>query len=152
MDSGIIFGNKILDVTFISMFAAQFYKIFSTLFKEKKWRWQRFWETGGMPSSHSSSVVALTTAVAISQGTKSIVFAICVVFSIVVMYDAAGVRKAAGKHAGIINEITDFFHIVYNKNFNDEKLKVLLGHSRSEVLAGAILGVMVAYAMKWYLV
>jgi acid phosphatase family membrane protein YuiD len=151
MESGIIFGNKLLDVVFISMFVAQFYKLVSSYFIKKRIVWSRLWETGGMPSSHSSSVIALTTSIAITEGMHSIVFAISVVFSIVVMFDAAGIRKAAGEHAGVINQLTDFFSTAFDKKFHNEKLKELLGHSRTEVLAGALLGFVIAILMKGYL-
>jgi len=151
MDSGIIFGNKVLDVVFISMFVAQLYKLVSSYFPTKRIEWSRLWETGGMPSSHSSSVMALTTSVAITEGVSSIAFAICVVFSIVVMFDASGIRKAAGEHAGILNQLTDFFSTAFDKKFSNEKLKELLGHSRTEVFAGAVLGLVIALLMKNYL-
>jgi uncharacterized protein len=151
MESGIILNNKWLDVTLVSMIVAQVYKLFSSLIIEKRLNWKRFWETGGMPSSHTSSVVALTSSVAITEGLHSVIFAISTVFSIVVMYDAAGVRKAAGQHAGVINELTDFFTMAFDKKFKNEKLKELLGHSRSEVFAGAILGIAVALLMRGYL-
>jgi uncharacterized protein len=151
MSSGIIFGNKTLDVVLISMAAAQLYKFISASIKKKKPDWPRIWESGGMPSSHSSSVLALTTAVAITEGLSSISFAICVVFSIVVMYDASGVRKEAGQHANVINQITEFFSLKYDKKFHNEKLKELLGHSRSEVFAGAVVGFLIALLMKGYL-
>jgi len=151
MDSGIIFGNKILDVVLISMVVAQLYKLISSYFIKKKIDWSRLWETGGMPSSHTSSVMALTTSVAITEGLRSIAFAICAVFSIVVMFDAAGIRKAAGEHAGVINQLTDFFSTAFDKKFNNEKLKELLGHSRTEVLVGAIVGFLIAIVLKGYL-
>ncbi len=151
MESGIILNNKWLDVTLVSMIVAQVYKLFSSLIIEKRLNWKRFWETGGMPSSHTSSVVALTSSVAITEGLHSVIFAISTVFSIVVMYDASGVRKAAGQHAGVINELTDFFTMAFDKKFKNEKLKELLGHSRSEVFAGAILGIAVALLMRGYL-
>jgi len=151
MDAGIIFKNRILDVVFLSMFVAQFYKFISTWVLTKKIVWSRLWETGGMPSSHSSSVIALATAVAITEGISSVSFAISTIFSIIVMYDASGIRKEAGQHAGIINQITDFFSTAFDKKFNHEKLKELLGHSRSEVFAGAILGFLIAFLMKGYL-
>ena len=151
MHSGIVFGNKVLDVVLISMFIAQFYKVLSSYFPHKRIVWSRLWETGGMPSSHSSSVVALSTAIAITEGLHSTAFAISAVFAIVVMYDASGIRKAAGEHAGIINQLTDFFSVRFDKKFSNEKLKELLGHSRSEVFAGAILGFLVAFLMKKYL-
>jgi uncharacterized protein len=151
MSSGILLGNKTLDVVFISMVGAQLYKFISSSIRRKKFDWPRLYESGGMPSSHSSSVISLTTAVAITEGLGSIAFAICVVFSIVVMYDASGVRKEAGQHANIINQLTEFFSLKYDKKFHNEKLKELLGHSRSEVFAGAIAGFLIAFLMKGYL-
>lgn len=151
MTSGIIFGNKTLDVVFVSMFIAQIYKVVSSIFIQRKMVWSRLWETGGMPSSHSSSVTALAAAVAITQGANTPDFAICVVFSIVVMFDAAGIRKAAGDHAGLLNQFTEFFNSTLGQRFKDEKLKELLGHSHAEVLVGALLGILVAYVMKPYL-
>lgn len=151
MSSGVIFGSKILDVAAISMIVAQLYKFISTIFLQKKVVWSRLWETGGMPSSHSSSVVTLTTAVALTEGTSGVAFPICVVFAIIVMYDATGVRKEAGEHAGILNQLTEFFNASFEKKFKTEKLKELLGHSRTEVLAGIILGLIVPFIFKRYL-
>jgi uncharacterized protein len=151
MDSGIIFKNKILDVVFVSMVVAQLYKLVSTSILQKKMSWSRLWNTGGMPSSHSSSVVALATCIGFTEGLGSAMFAISVVFSIIVMYDASGIRKAAGEHAGILNQFTEFFNTVFEKKFKHENLKELLGHSRSEVLAGAVLGFLIAFFMKGYL-
>lgn len=151
MSSGILLGNKTMDVVFISMFSAQLYKFISSSLLTKKLAWKRLYESGGMPSSHTSSVITLTTAVAITEGLSSIAFAICVVFSIVVMYDASGVRKEAGQHANVINQLTEFFSQKYDKKFHHEKLKELLGHSRSEVFAGAIVGFVIAFLLKGYL-
>ncbi len=152
MSSGIIFGNKVLDVVLIAMVSTQLYKFISSSIVKRKIIWSRLWETGGMPSSHSASVVSLTTAVAITEGVHSVAFAVSVVFSIVVMYDAAGIRKAAGEHAGIINQITGILSSKYHIKFNNEKLKELLGHSRLEVLMGAIGGFLLAFLMKRYLI
>jgi uncharacterized protein len=151
MDAGIILKNKVLDIVFLSMIVAQLYKFISVSIIEKKLAWSRLWNTGGMPSSHTSSVVALTTSIAFTEGISSGMFAICVVFSIIVMYDAAGIRKAAGEHAGIINQFTEFLNTVFEKKFKHENLKELLGHSRSEVFAGAVLGFLIAFMMKGYL-
>lgn len=151
MSPGIIFENKIIDVVFVSMALAQIYKVFSSLYKQKAFIISRLWETGGMPSSHSSSVTALSAAIAITQGINTAAFAICVVFSIVVMYDASGIRKAAGEHAGILNELTDFFSSTFGQTFKTGRLKELLGHSFIEVAIGAILGIAVALLMKPYL-
>ncbi|MFA9388351.1 MAG: divergent PAP2 family protein [Prolixibacteraceae bacterium] len=151
MDNGIILNNKILDVVILSMFTAQFYKLVSTLIIQRKFVWSRLWETGGMPSAHTASVAALSTAIAITQGIESYAFAISAVFAVIVMHDAAGIRKAAGEHAGMINQLNDFFTNVFDKKFKTEKLKTLLGHSKSEVFAGAVLGIIVGFILKKYL-
>jgi uncharacterized protein len=151
MKTGIIFGNKILDVVFIAMFLAQFYKVIASCFSSKRMVWSRLWETGGMPSSHSSSVVSLATAVGITEGLQSVAFAICTIFAIVVMFDASGIRRAAGEHAGILNQMTDFFSASYGKEFRKERLKELLGHSHTEVFFGALLGFLVAFLLRGYL-
>jgi len=151
MKTGVIFGNKILDVVFIAMFLAQFYKLIASFFSSKKVVWSRLWDTGGMPSSHSSSVISLTTAVGITEGLHSVAFAICAIFAIIVMFDASGIRRAAGEHAGVLNQMTEFFSASYGKKFRNEKLKELLGHSHTEVFFGALLGFLVALLLKGYL-
>lgn len=151
MEKGIILGNRILDVVFVAWFIAQFYKVVTTIFIDKKLNMKRIFETGGMPSSHSSTMSALSTAIGLSQGTESIAFAISFVLAGVVMYDAAGIRRAAGKHAGLLNTLIDKFSAKIGERLHDEKLKELLGHSPFEVLVGAILGVVVAFIFKGYI-
>ncbi|MEF9933131.1 MAG: divergent PAP2 family protein [Cetobacterium sp.] len=151
MQSGIIFGNRILDVVFVAWFIAQFYKVVSSIFLEQKFNIKRLWETGGMPSSHSSTVSSLTTSVGIAYGMESPLFAIAIVFSGIVMYDAAGIRRAAGKHAGIINTLLDKFASRIGERIHDERLKELLGHTPFEVLAGAALGIVVSLMFTSYI-
>lgn len=152
MEKGIIFGNNILDVVFVAWFIAQFYKVLSSLIIEKRLNIKRLWETGGMPSSHSSTVSALVTAVGISKGVASPLFAISTVFAIIVMHDAAGIRRAAGKQAGVLNKLGASLSKLIDERFGQEQLKELLGHSPVEVLVGAILGVAVAFLLKFHLV
>lgn len=151
MQEGVIFNNRIIDVAFVAGFLAQIYKVITILVTDKKIDLKRFFETGGMPSSHSSIVTSLTTSVALSKGVNSTDFAISFIFMGIVMYDASGIRRAAGKHAGLLNKFLDRF---YNKNgeiLYDGKLKELLGHTPLEVLIGAILGVCVALVFKGYI-
>lgn len=103
--------------------------------------------TGGMPSSHSSSVVALATTIGLLQGWDSIIFAFALAFAIVVMYDSAGVRRSAGRQAAILNHIVQelFSH---DHKVAEGRLKELLGHSPKEVLCGAVLGVLVSLALR----
>lgn len=151
MVNGIIFGNRVLDVVFIAWFIAQFSKVIITIFTDGKINIKRAFETGGMPSSHSSTMTSLATAIGIEYGTTSAVFAISLVLAGVVMYDAAGIRRAAGKHAGLLNTLIDKFPIKSGDKVYDEKLKELLGHTPLEVLVGAILGIVVAFIFKGYL-
>jgi acid phosphatase family membrane protein YuiD len=98
-------------------------------------------ETGGMPSSHSSIVAALTTAIGRLNGVTSDVFAIALIFSIVVMYDAQGVRRAAGRQAAILNRLVD--DLMAQRGLQETRLRELLGHTPFEVLVGAALGIAV---------
>lgn len=151
MQNGVILNNRIIDVVFVSWFIAQFYKVITSIIVEKKISFKRLFETGGMPSSHSSTVTSLSTAIALSQGLNSVYFAIAFVFSGIVMYDAAGIRRAAGRHAGLLNTLLERVFIRSGEKLYDEKLKELLGHTPLEVLVGAILGVIIALLFKNYI-
>ena len=108
----------------------------------RKWDFSRFFGLGGMPSSHAAVVCGLAAAVGISRGYYSADFAIAVVLAGVVMTDAAGVRRAAGKQAAVLNRIIeDMF--TNGKGWDDEKLKELIGHTPVQVVAGALLGVLI---------
>lgn len=96
--------------------------------------------TGGMPSSHSAIVMGMTTAVGKYAGITSAPFAIALIFSFVVMYDAAGLRRAAGRQAAILNRLVE--DLVHMRGVQEQKLRELLGHTPIEVLVGAILGVL----------
>jgi uncharacterized protein len=97
--------------------------------------------TGGMPSSHSAIVMGLTTATGKYAGLTSPEFAIALIFSFVVMYDAAGLRRAAGRQAAILNRLVE--DLVHMRGVQEQKLRELLGHTPVEVLVGAVLGVSV---------
>lgn len=135
-----IFNNKILGISMFACFLAQFLKIFT--FSEKKIKFSRIVSSGGMPSSHSSFVTSLSTLVGMELGFNSIEFAIVAVFSIIIMYDASGVRRAVGKQAAVLNQIIDDLH--HKKHIEQKKLKELVGHTPIEVLFGALLGILTA--------
>lgn len=140
-----ILENDVLMASLASWLAAQVLKILLYAVTAKKWDLERLVGSGGMPSSHSALVVGLCTSIAIYKGLSSVDFALAFVFSAVVMYDAAGVRRAAGQQARILNSILDEIH--EGKDVDDKKLKELLGHTPVEVLAGAVLGFVVAYGL-----
>lgn len=135
--------NPALVVAILSWFIAQCIKIVITMIHEKKFDITKLTSSGGMPSSHSSFTVALTTAIGQLEGYSSSMFAVACVFSCVVMYDAANVRMQAGNQAILLNEIMD--HLKDQKKFNiDFTLKELLGHTPTQVFCGALLGIIVA--------
>lgn len=137
-----LFHNKILWVAILSWFIAQFLKIVITLLQEHRLDLTKLWASGGMPSSHSSFVMALATSVGHLYGFDSVYFAIAMVFSFIVMYDAANVRLEAGRQAAVINQI---IQVLENPDLNpEERLKEILGHTPIQVLAGGILGIVVA--------
>lgn len=125
----------------ISWFLAQAIKVVIYWFKEGNINFWHFFEAGGMPSAHSASVTALTVAVVLEDGFKSPLFVICLVFSLIVMYDATGVRRAAGKQAEILNKIVDDMYSTGKVKI--EKLKEILGHDPIEVFAGATLAAII---------
>ena len=122
---------------------AQSAKVIIVLLTTKKVDFRRFIEAGGMPSSHSSTVVALTTCIAKQVGVNTIEFALSFVVALVVMYDAAGVRRAAGKQAQILNKLIEDWENLDDK-YKEVKLKELLGHTPVEVIVGASLGFAIA--------
>ncbi|MGI5850808.1 MAG: divergent PAP2 family protein [Clostridiales bacterium] len=134
--------NNILWVSLLAWFIAQFLKVIITFILNKKFDIRRFIGAGGMPSSHSALVVSLATSVGRFEGYDSPMFALALTFSLIVMYDAAGVRRAAGKQAAVLNEILEQIHT--SRSVSEEKLKELLGHTPIEVIAGAILGFLIS--------
>ncbi len=139
---------------------AQAIKIPLHFFTSRTWKWGLLFSTGGMPSSHSAAVTSLATAVGITEGFGSTYFAIAVIFAVIVMFDAAGVRRHAGQHAALLNILLDDFHLIKEelKLFRTgaeqqkrEKLKELLGHQPIEVLIGGSLGVVIALGLGYLL-
>lgn len=142
MDLFDIFKNYALGVATLGWFWAQLLKGIFYYFKEKRINFRRFVGAGGMPSSHSAFVTALAVAVGKSEGWTSSITALAIVFALIVMYDAAGVRRAAGKQAAILNRMVE--EIFEEGQFHHERLIEFLGHSPIEVFAGSLLGLIIA--------
>ncbi|HCS74309.1 MAG TPA: hypothetical protein DIW17_10595 [Clostridiales bacterium] len=134
--------NRILWNSILAWLIAQVLKVFLTLILDKRWDFTRFIGSGGMPSSHSAIMTCMTTSIGMQEGFNSSIFALSVAATLVVMYDAAGVRRAAGKQAVVLNEIVR--ELQTQHTVTEGKLKELLGHTPIEVIAGAILGILVA--------
>ncbi len=139
-----IFENRILWSVIISLIAAQILKVLTVLITEGKLDAQRLRGTGGMPSSHSSSVTALAVSVGFTEGFASTEFTISLVLAFIVMYDACGIRRAAGRHAEILNELIQVWDDAFRDGFEPQKLKTLLGHTLPQVFFGAVLGLIVS--------
>ena len=137
------FGNYVLISAVLGWAIAQFLKIFSMLISTKKFHLKYMFINGGMPSSHSATVLALTTSIGISEGMGSAYFAIAAVLSIIVMNDAFGVRLETGKQATIINTIVKELFSGDPKQINTG-LKEMVGHTKFQVLVGAFVGIAVA--------
>ncbi len=138
-----IFGNKILITAAIAWAIAQLIKIVLTLITDHKFDFTRITGTGGMPSSHSAFSVSLAVAIGFEEGFASPIFALAAAFSIVVMYDATGIRRSAGQQAAILNKIVDK---IGHEDITEtgKRLKELLGHTPVQVFAGAALGIAIA--------
>ena len=143
-----LFGNnKILQVAAVSWLVAQTLKVIHTFIVKRRFDFTRFVGSGGMPSSHASFVMGLTTAVGLIHGWDSAHFAIALCVSLVIMYDAAGVRRAVGKQANILNKMLEDMQHKRKKIITEQRLKELIGHTPIEVFAGAILGIIIANLM-----
>ena len=134
----------------ISALIAQILKFLYFLIVHKKVNFKIFTTTGGMPSSHSAGVIALSMTVGYNEGLNSIIFAVALGYAFVVMYDAAGIRRSAGKIAATMNRVMEEFY-AHRPSAAGEKLKELLGHTPFEVFMGAILGIVVSYIIHFYI-
>lgn len=141
-----LFENHVIVVTMVSWLLAQSIKLIIDKIRFREVDFTRIVGAGGMPSSHSAFVTSLATSIAFQNGLNSTEFALAFSFAAVVMYDAAGVRRSAGKQAVVLNKIV---HDLYSKEhtIKKERLKELIGHSPVEVFAGAVLGILVAIFM-----
>jgi uncharacterized protein len=143
-DVGDIFHNQVLLVALASCFIAQGLKLVIEFVRNQKVNLRVLVETGGMPSAHSALVAALATGIGQIKGWASTDFAIAVVFAFIVMYDAAGVRRAAGKQARVLNQIIDEF-FEDEHQLSEDRLKELLGHTPFQVIVGSILGILISW-------
>ena len=136
--------NRIIVSAVLGWIIAQVLKTIIHLFLTKQFVAERMIGSGGMPSSHSATVCALATATGMVYGGGSFEFAIAVILAIIVMHDAMGVRRETGIQAKVINEMLEVFTNMGKKMSPEEKLKEFVGHTPLQVLAGGILGILIA--------
>ena len=145
-------GNQVLVSAVMGWVVAQFLKTLIDFALNKSFNAERLVGSGGMPSSHSATVCGMTTAAMLKYGVGSFEFAVSFVVSMVVMYDAIGVRRETGKQAKLLNSILNEnpLKLKLNAEVLQEKLKEYVGHTPLQVMAGAILGILLALGMTPY--
>jgi hypothetical protein len=142
MNFGDVFQNKALIAGVSAWLLAQIIKIPLEYLRTKKWNWALFFTSGGMPSSHSSLMTATTLAIGLYHGFAHPAFALGVAITMIVTYDAAGVRHQAGMHARRINVL--FEELLHGHPISEKDLREVLGHTPLEVTGGILLGLVVA--------
>lgn len=156
-----LFLNFPLLASLAAIFFAQFVKVPIQFIASREWNWSLVTSTGGMPSSHSAAVTALSTGVALEHGLDSSIFAISAVFAIITMFDATGVRRHAGEQATVLNQLVlDFNKFVEEAKVwpqkaeldKQKKLKELLGHQPIEVFFGGLTGILLALFLHYIFV
>ncbi len=145
-----ILGNQVLVSAVAAWMLAQFLKTLIDMALNKNFNPERLVGSGGMPSSHSSTVCALTTAASYRYGVGSFEFAVCFVLSMIVMYDAMGVRRETGKQAKLLNSILLENPLKLKGELIQETLKEYVGHTPLQVAAGALLGILLALFMAQF--
>ncbi len=142
--------NPWLMAAMLAWLLAQLLKMTFSTIATRRFDFSRFVDTGGMPSSHTAFVSSLATAVGLTEGWRSVLFAVVLSFALLVIYDATNLRRSAGYHAQVLNEIVPKLlrGEVLKEVVTYRQLRELLGHTPSEVLVGAILGVLVS---TWFL-
>jgi len=143
----IIFSNQPLVAALAASFIAQVIKISLYYILHKEWNWALLFRVGGMPSSHSATVAAVTHSVGLNFGFGTPIYAVAFVMSIIVIYDATGIRRQAGKHAVVINRM--ILDLASGHPLKEEQLREVLGHTPMEALVGTLLGLLVAYLFWW---
>lgn len=145
-------NNDVFIAAVWAMIIAQWMKVPIFFFKTGKWDWSISISTGSMPSSHSAFVVSLATAIGITSGVNSEVFAVALVFALITIHDAIKVRGESGKQAKVLNQLVAELSDVYvaldirnDKISRDVKLKELIGHTSTEVVGGIIVGIITAF-------
>lgn len=143
MNNGYIISNQPLLAALFASFIAQILKVLIDFSFNRTWNWVLLLRAGGMPSSHSALVAGLAHSIGLNFGYNSSLFAVACVLAIVVIYDATGIRRQAGKHAEIINQMIR--ELASGHPLKQEQLREVLGHTPLESLAGMILGIAAAH-------
>lgn len=143
-----IFHNYVLIAALIAWIIAQMLKVPIEYLQTRRWNWALLVQAGGMPSSHSALIVGVTHGIGLSVGFGSPLFALAFAIAMIVIYDATGIRRQAGKHAELINAMIN--DLAAGHPLKEEQLREVLGHTPLEALGGILLGLVVAQ-ITWML-
>lgn len=146
MNLGALFQNKVLIAGLVAWLLAQIIKLPLDYLRTRRWNWALMITTGGMPSSHSSLITGIVFAIGLYYGFDDPLFALGVAITMIVTYDAAGVRRQAGIHAQRINVL--FEELLHGHPVSEKDLREVLGHTPLEVIGGILLGLIVSTA-QW---
>lgn len=141
-----LYHNKMFITTIAAWVIAQTIKVIIGVIRQRKFDFRWFVGTGGMPSSHAAGASCLATAIGLTRGFDSVYFALAASFALVVMFDAQGVRRASGRQASLLNRIMD--DIYWQGKMKEGRLRELIGHTPTEVIAGFLLGVTIAVVAR----
>ena len=142
-----IFHNEVLGAALMAGFLAQLIKVPLDYFQSRKWNWSLFLEPGGMPSSHSALITAAAHSIGLWVGFSSPLFALAFTVGVIVVYDATGIRRQAGKHAEVINKM--IADLATGHPLKREELTEVLGHTPLEAVSGVLVGLLVAQIGWW---
>lgn len=149
----IFFTNPVGVSTMLGWFLGQLLKAPIEYLRHKRWNWTLLLSAGGMPSSHSSLMTAVTTSIGLNAGWDSPIFALALAITGIVVYDATGVRRQAGFHAERINQIArELLHLKKLEESQISYLREIIGHTPGEAVAGVLLGALIAFAVQWVMV
>jgi acid phosphatase family membrane protein YuiD len=137
-----LLANQVLQASLVAWLLAQLLKVPIEYLSTRRTNWSLLLSAGGMPSSHSALVVSVATSIGLNAGFDTAAFALAIVLAMIVTYDASGIRRQAGLQAEKINAMID--ELLKGKPISENQLKEVLGHTHRQVLAGALLGVIIA--------
>ncbi len=147
------FTNPVGVSTMLGWFLGQLLKVPIEYLRHKRWDWTLLQSAGGMPSSHSALMTAVTTSIGLNAGWDSPIFALALAITGIVVYDATGVRRQAGFHAERINQIArELLHLKRLEESQISYLREIIGHTPGEAVAGVFLGALIAFAVQWAMV
>ena len=146
-----LLANSAFVSAMLAFLVAQLLKPFVNVIFERRFVWQLLFSTGGIPSSHTAGVIALVTSIGLTHGFGTAYFAISSTFAAITIHDAMGIRRAAGQQAEVINEWSRILSDIHNEGqFSPKNLKTMLGHSFSQILGGALLGLIIGLLVTSY--